>query len=114
MKPIADISEAVVPRCSVKTCSKKFRKIHRKTSVRETLFFNDVAGLNSAILLKKNLWHKCFLMNVAKFLRAPLLENTSGGCFYYLTELWIWLTSKNGLRRKNVCIFGNVIALHII
>ena len=29
-------------------------------------------------LLKKRLWHRCFPLNFAKFLRAPLLQNTSG------------------------------------
>ena len=36
----------------------------------ESLFFNKVAGLRPAILLKKRLWHRCFPMNFAKFLRT--------------------------------------------
>ena len=37
--------------------------------------------------LKKRLWHSCFSANFAKFLRAPFLQNTFGGC------LWkVWLT----------------------
>ena len=31
-----------------------------------------------ATLLKKRLWHWCFLVNFAKFSRAPFLQNTSG------------------------------------
>ena len=31
-----------------------------------------------ATLLKKRLWHRCFLRNFAKFLRTPFLQNTSG------------------------------------
>ena len=38
-----------------KMCSWKFHKIHRKTLVPEN-FFNKVAGLRPAILLKKILW----------------------------------------------------------
>ena len=38
-------TEAVAQRCSLKRCSKKFRKIHRKTPVQEPLF-NKVAGLS--------------------------------------------------------------------
>ena len=34
-----------------------------------------------ATLLKKRLWHRCFPVNFAKFLRIPFLQNTSGGCF---------------------------------
>ena len=39
----------------------------------QRLFFNNVADLNPATLLKKRLWHRCFTVNFAKFLRAPLL-----------------------------------------
>ena len=31
------------------------------------LFFNKVAGLRPATLLKKRLWHSCFPVNFAKF-----------------------------------------------
>ena len=37
------------------------------------LFFNKVAGLRPATLLKIRLWHRCFPVNFAKFLRTPLL-----------------------------------------
>ena len=47
----------------------------------QSLFFNKVAGLRSATLLKKRLWHRCFPVNFAKFLRTPFLHNTSSGCF---------------------------------
>ena len=33
-----DEEKAVVQRCSVKSCSSKIRKIHRKTAVSESLF----------------------------------------------------------------------------
>ena len=46
------------------------------------LFFNKVAGLRPATLLKKRLWHRCFPVNFAKFLRTPILQNTSGGYLY--------------------------------
>ena len=58
-----------------KRFSKKFRKILRKTL--QALFFNKVVG-RPATLLKKRLWHRCFTVNFAKFLRGPLLQNTSG------------------------------------
>ena len=62
-----------------KMCSWKFHKIHRKTPVPET-FFNKVAGLRPATLLKKRLWHRCFPVNFAKFLRT-----------IFLTERLRWL-----------------------
>ena len=71
-----------------------FRSSHRKCSVKKSvlrnftkftgkhlcqrLFFNKVAGLRPANLLKKSLWRRCFLLNFAKFLRKPLSQNTFG------------------------------------
>ena len=44
----------------------------------QSLFFNKVAGLRLATLLKKRFWHWCFPVNFVKFLRTPFLQNTSG------------------------------------
>ena len=55
----------------------KFSHYSQESPMLESLF-NKVAGLRSATLLKKRLWHKCFPVNFAKFLRTPLLQNTSG------------------------------------
>ena len=41
-------------------------------------FFNKVAGMRPATLLKKRLRHRCFPVNFAKFLRTSFLKNTSG------------------------------------
>ena len=35
-------------------------------------------SLRPATLLKRRLWHRCFPVNFAKFLRAPFIQNTSG------------------------------------
>ena len=43
-----------------------------------SLFFNKIADLRPATLLKKKLSHTCFLVNFAKFLRTSFLQNTSG------------------------------------
>ena len=65
-------------RCSVtKDVYKNFAKFAGK-HVCQSLFFNKVAGLRPSILLKKRLWHKCFPVNFAKFLRTLFLQNTSG------------------------------------
>ena len=50
-------------------CSYKFRSIHRKAPVLESLF-NKVAGVIPTTLLKKRLQHRCFPVNIAKFLRT--------------------------------------------
>ena len=39
----------------------------------QSLFFHEVEGLRSATLLKKRLWHSCFPVNFAKFLRIPFV-----------------------------------------
>ena len=39
----------------------------------QSLFFNKVAGLRPATLLKKRLWGKCFPVNFVKSLRTPFL-----------------------------------------
>ena len=64
---------------------KKFREIHRKTPVPEPLF-NKVAGLRPATLLKKGPWHRCFLVNFAKFLRTTFLQNTSGRLLFQISQ----------------------------
>ena len=47
----------------------KFAGIH----LCQSLFFNKVAGLRPATLLKKRLWRRCFPANFVKFLRTPFL-----------------------------------------
>ena len=79
---------------SWKSCSEKFRKIHRK-HLCQILFFNKIAGLRPATLLRKSLWHGCFLVNFVKFLRTPFfLEN-----LWWL--FWILLVSENQSFRKS-------------
>ena len=69
-----------------------FRSSHRRCSLRkgvltnfakftrkhlcQSFFFNKVAGLRPATLLKKRLWHRYFPVNFAKFLRTPFPQNT--------------------------------------
>ena len=40
----------------------------------QSLFFNKVASLRPAILLKKRPWHRCFPVTFVKFLRTPFLK----------------------------------------
>ena len=62
-----------------KSVVRNFTKYTRK-HLYQSLFFNNVAGLWPATLLKKRLWHRCFLVNFAKFPRTP-----------FLTEHFWWL-----------------------
>ena len=67
----------------------------------QSLFFNKVAMLRPANVLKMRLWHSCFPVNFAKFLRTPVLQNTSARLFlpieknriYYIA----WKESKYGV-----------------
>ena len=73
-------SKVVVRRCSVKQVFLNISQNSQENTC-ASLFFNKVAGLKHTTLLKKRLWHWCFLVNFAKFSRTPFLQNTSGGCF---------------------------------
>ena len=64
-----------------KRCSYKFRKIHRK------------APVTSATLLKKRLWHRCFPVNFAKFLRTP----------FFTEHLWWLLLIKSTRTWCEIC-----------
>ena len=55
----------------------------------QSLFFNKVAGLRPAALLKKRLWHSCFPVNFVKFLRTP----------FFLEHLWA--TASVSLSMRN-------------
>ena len=63
-----------------KRCSYKLHKIHKKTPVPES-FFNKIADLRAATLLKKKLWHRCFPVNFAKCLRTRYFKTTLDGRF---------------------------------
>ena len=66
-------------------CSQKFAKFTVK-HLCQNLFFNKVGSLRPATLLKKRLWHRCFPVNFAKFLRTPFLQNISGRLLLKLLE----------------------------
>ena len=46
----------------------------------ESLLESDLKASN---FIKKKLQHRCFPVNMAKFLRTAFLWNTSGGCFWF-------------------------------
>ena len=71
-------------RSSHRRCSKKkfvFRNFPKFTGIClcQSLFFKKRdSRLRPATLLKKSLWHRCFPVNFAKFLRITFLQNTYG------------------------------------
>ena len=42
----------------------------------------QIIGLRSATLLRKRLWHSCFPVNFAKFIRTPFFIEQYCGCFW--------------------------------
>ena len=102
MSLVSDVSMGLQKETSDMKCVKckdtkmTFRSNHRRCSVKELvlrsfakftgkhlcqrLFFNKVAGL------RMNLWHSCFPVNFAKFLRTPFSLNTSGRLVLQLTK----------------------------
>ena len=65
-------------RCSAKKGAlRNFAKFTGK-HLRQCLFFNKVADLRPATLLRKRLWRRSFPVNFVKFLRTPFLQDTSG------------------------------------
>ena len=82
-------------RCSVtKGVLSNFSKFTGK-HLRQILFFNKVAGL----LLINRLCHRCFPVNFEKFLRTPLLQNTSG----------LQLIKKEALQQVFSCEFCEIL-----
>ena len=76
------------------TCNKSHEKEtkHIHASAANLLHIRLVTqGLKPATLLKKRLWHRCFPVNFAKFLRNLFLQNTSSGCFSY-KSVFYWNT----------------------
>ena len=79
--------------CFEKGVLRNFTKFTRKYLC-QTLFFNKVAGMRPATLLKKRLWHRCFSVNFDRFFKIPVWRKTSGRLLLNLQWLqWIQLFS---------------------
>ena len=72
LQTTTEVSEPVVRRCSVKKVFLKVSQISQESTC-ASLFFYKVASLSPATLLKKRLWHRCFTVNFAKFLKRSFL-----------------------------------------
>ena len=70
-----------------------YEKLYLKTFVLESLF-NKVAGLKAYNLIKKRLQHSCFPVNIAKFVRTPILKFTN--VYFYNYRKYIETTKKIG------------------
>ena len=84
-------------RCSVvkKAVLRNFTKFTGKR-LSASLFFNKVAGIRPATLLKKRLWHRYFAV---KFLRTPFLQNTLDDCFCSERQPHLTVRTTNPFRQ---------------
>ena len=62
-----------MPFCK-KSRSSEFCNIHCKTPMKESLF-SEFADIQSYKLIKRRLQHRCFTVNIRRFLRIPVLKN---------------------------------------
>ena len=98
-------------RCSIKKgVLRNFTKFTGK-HLCQSLFFNKVAGLRLATLLKKRLWHRCFPVNFVKFLRTPVLQNTSGRLLLLHLFFQSWVQSATVLIQKINCVLPALLKL---
>ena len=67
-------------RCSIK---KPFRKNFEYLQELLKLFCN---------FIKKRLQHRCFPVNIGKFLRTPILNTSAYGCFWSDFRKWLFRT----------------------
>ena len=73
--PVQKTNRSSHQRCSLKTVFLEiWQNSEENKHLYQSLLFDKVAGLSPATLLKKRLWHKCFLVNFANFLRRPFFR----------------------------------------
>ena len=61
----------------------------------QSLFFNKVAGLRPSKREKKTLWHRCFPVNFAKFLRTPFIVEHLWWLLLKIVQKPVFMLSKN-------------------
>ena len=99
-KRYAEIIRSIRPVFCKKGVLKNFTEFTGK-HLCQSPFFSKVAGLRPATLSKKRLWHRCFPVNFAKFLRNLFLPNTFGDCFWVNQTKFIFVhTNINSIRNK--------------
>ena len=82
------------PRSSHRSFSSKFCKINRKNKLYRSLFFNKVAGLRPATLLKKRLWHVCFTRKFSKIFKNTFFTEYLRAAASNMWKLQIQLKSN--------------------
>ena len=70
--------EAVTQRCSVEKVYLEVPQNSQENTYVRVSFLIKLQASGLQLYLKRRLWHRCFTVNVAKFLRTPFLQNSSG------------------------------------
>ena len=74
---------SVTPEAAVHRCSSKCGFLKVSQYLQENtcvgVFFNNVVDLKTCNFINRWIQHKCFPVNIAKFLRTRFLQNTSRG-----------------------------------
>ena len=89
-------------------------------TMHEWVYLECLKCLRPTTFLKKGVWHRCFPMNFAKFLRALFLKNISNGyffnhlkfilmldsnaCYYNCSTTWRPVCGSNHLLYSNECV----------
>ena len=62
-------------------------------------YFNKIANLKVSNFIKKRLWHRCFPVNIAKFLRKPILKNICEWLLLqFLIKMYLLYAKSMGVR----------------
>ena len=72
--------------------------------------FTKFTSFGAAALFKKWLWHSCFPVNFEKFLRTPLLQNTSGRLLLYLWKKVYYKMHRNFITKRGKNVLQNAAA----
>ena len=90
--------EAAAKRCAVKKVFLEISQNSQENTCARVSFFNKVAGLRPATLLKKRLWNRCFPANFTKFLRKPFFIERLR---WLLLQVGIKLVLLNNVTKSN-------------
>ena len=69
-----------------RTMASSCRSSHRRCSVK---------SLRPATLLKKRLWHRCFLVSFVKFLRISFPHNSPGRLLLLVGRFWLKIANRD-------------------
>ena len=94
-------SETAVWRCSSKQVILEISQ-YLQENICVGAFFFKVSGLTKCNFIQKRLQHRCFLVNIAKFLRIAFLCNASGGCFCQFDKVIVLTCSDLLFLIKNI------------